>query len=749
MLDAIRDFLANLQDRFAWAPDWLIGLCILALAALLALSVHGTIVRVLRRLLRDRYPYVRNFLTATTGLTRLATLVIFLFIALAVAPFDDNARTGIAKGLLLVGIALIGWAAITAVNMTADLYLMRFRLGGADSITARKHLTQVRLLTRTCDTLLVIATVGGALMTFDAVRTYGVSLFASAGVAGLVAGLAARPVLSNLFAGIQIAMTQPIRIDDGVMVEGEFGRVEEITSTYVVLRLPDLRRLIVPLAHFIERPFQNWTREASGLIGTVTVFVDYTAPVERIRAKAIELVKASPLWDGEVVKLQVTDARESTLELRVTASARSAGDAFDLRCEVREKLVDFLQRKSRPPCPAHVSKRSRQRSHPTPEPHCRACAHPPMLAGEGPKNQGGPDAVITPIAACRCRRGHLCRHGDRLCAGARADAGQSLVSGGAFPEASEEVLGATAGGKLYAFSGLAPGFKPRALVYEYDPATNQWSKKKPMQLATHHVAFTTLNDKIYAFGGFVLPDQGPPAWNPIDNAWEYDPATDEWKALAPMPTKRGAAAAGVFGGKLYVTGGANSLPGVKENGIHPTRPHNVMGTVEEYDPSTNAWRTRRPLLLPRNHHVTAAAGDKLYVIGGRVGSAFITGTSNNVDLVETYDPAADLWSARLRMPTARSAMGWGVYDNRYIVTAGGEGQDQRFLAAFKSVEAFDTTLNRWLVLPSMPRQRHGLAAGVVGNRFYAVSGDAQSAGNGIEHSSVNVNEALQLDFVIK
>jgi len=192
--------------------------------------------------------------------------------------------------------------------------------------------------------VLILATLGAALMTFDAVRHYGVSLFASAGIAGLVAGLAARPVLSNLFAGIQIAMTQPIRIDDGVLVENEYGRIEEITSTYVVICLWDLRRLIVPLTYFIEKPFQNWTREATDLIGAVSLHVDYTAPVERIRQKAIEIAKASPLWDGMLVKLQVTEARESTLELRVIVSARTGGDAFDLRCELRERLVDFLQR---------------------------------------------------------------------------------------------------------------------------------------------------------------------------------------------------------------------------------------------------------------------------------------------------------------------------------------------------------------------------------------------------------------------
>jgi N-acetylneuraminic acid mutarotase len=320
--------------------------------------------------------------------------------------------------------------------------------------------------------------------------------------------------------------------------------------------------------------------------------------------------------------------------------------------------------------------------------------------------------------------------------------------GAPFPDPSEEVLGATASGKFYVFAGLAPGWKPKAMVMEYDPASNSWSKKQPMWLAAHHVAFASIGSKIYAFGGFTYPDAGPPGWNPVHNAFEYDPAMDEWKELASMPSKRGAAAAAVVNGKIYVTGGVNSLPGVTENGIHPARPHNVLATVEEYDPSTNTWRAVRPLLLARNHHLAAGIGDKLYVIGGRVGSAFISSASNNVDLVEMYDPAADVWTPRARMPTARSAIAGGVY-NTHIVVAGGEGQDQRFLAAFKAVEAYDSALNRWQVLPSMPHQRHGLAGGVIGNRFYTASGDAQSAGHGIEHSAVPFNEILQLDLVLK
>jgi small-conductance mechanosensitive channel len=342
MFEAIRTSLTELSDYVDWAPDGLVGTAMLALAALLALVIHSVLIRLLLRLLKDRRPYLHSFLLRTMALTRLGLVVLALFVVLPAAPFDFEVESVVAKVLLVVAIGLLGWAAVTVVDMTADLYLKRFARD-ADNLYARKHLTQARVLARAIDTIIVVATVGAALMTFDSVRHYGVSLFASAGVAGLVAGLAARPLLSNLFAGIQIAVAQPIRIDDSVQVENEVGSVEEITSTYVVVRLWDLRRLVVPLTYFIEKPFQNWTRESTRRIGAMSLHVDHTAPIERIRAKAVEIVQASPLWDRQDVKLQVTEAHERTIELRVIASARTSGDAYDLACELREKLITYLQ----------------------------------------------------------------------------------------------------------------------------------------------------------------------------------------------------------------------------------------------------------------------------------------------------------------------------------------------------------------------------------------------------------------------
>ena len=343
MVETIQGALTQIRDFFDWAPNNVTGAIILALAAVVAWLIHNAVARLVRRFLKPRQPYLAGVLAGTKRLGQIGLLIVALFIALPAAPFDREIATSLATVLLIAAIVLVGWTAITVAHIFADLYLLRFRLDVADNLLARKHVTQVRVLRRVVDTLLIIVTVGAVLMTFEPVRQYGVSLFASAGVAGLVVGFAARPVLSNLIAGIQLAMTQPIRIDDAVLVENEFGNVEEITATYVVLRLWDLRRMIVPLTYFIEKPFQNWSRESTSLIGTVLLKVDYTTPVDRVRAKAEEIVKASPLWDGGLIKLQVTDADAMTMELRVIVTARSSGDAFDLRCELREKLIAYLQ----------------------------------------------------------------------------------------------------------------------------------------------------------------------------------------------------------------------------------------------------------------------------------------------------------------------------------------------------------------------------------------------------------------------
>jgi small-conductance mechanosensitive channel len=343
-MESIRSALITIKNWLDWLPDPVVAVLILALAAGIALVLHKQLRRLTRRLLLQRYPDVLSIFTQIRGLTRLGLLIVAMIIAIPAAPIDPDIAHFLFRLMLMAAVVLVGWAAIAALHIGADLYLHRFRLDSDNNLLARKHTTQIRVLMRTTDAFLVLLTIGAALMTFPAVRQFGYSLFASAGVAGIVAGLAARPVLSNLFAGVQLAMTQPIRIEDVVIVEGEWGNIEEITATYVVVRIWDLRRLIVPLSYFIEKPFQNWTHKTSELIGSVYFYLDYRAPIEAIRQKLKEIVGQSKDWNGRTVSLLVTDSKQTTLEVRAVMSADDSSRVWNLRCEVREKIVDFLQR---------------------------------------------------------------------------------------------------------------------------------------------------------------------------------------------------------------------------------------------------------------------------------------------------------------------------------------------------------------------------------------------------------------------
>ena len=334
--------MADIDAMFGWIPSWFIGLSLVAGAILLALLVYRVAAWLLNRAFGTRLPLLSVFMERTAGPTQMALCLGAVAMVLPLAPLDDTIRNPLTRLFVVAFIALIGWISIRIVDMSAARYLQNFR-DVTENFVARKHVTQVRVFKRVTDTIIVIITVSAALMTFDSVKQYGVSLFASAGAAGIIVGLAARPLLSNLIAGLQIAITQPIRIEDAVIIENEWGWIEDIASTYVVIRLWDWRRMVVPLSYFIEKPFQNWTRDTASLIGVVALHVDYRADVPRIRRWLEEAVKQSKLWDGEVVNLQVIDADSRTIELRALVSARNAPQSWDLRCEVREKLIAFLR----------------------------------------------------------------------------------------------------------------------------------------------------------------------------------------------------------------------------------------------------------------------------------------------------------------------------------------------------------------------------------------------------------------------
>ncbi len=335
--------LTYIEGYLRWVPPWAIGLGLVGLAVVSGLLVHRVGRLVIWRLVGTNRPVASQLLKRTSGPAQFALCLVAVAFVLPFAPLDDPLRSELTHGLAVAVIGLIGWISIRAVDIAAARYLQRFRLDSEDNLLARKHVTQVRVFKRVLDTLVIIFAASTALMTFDSVRQYGVSLFASAGAAGLIVGLAARPLLGNLIAGVQIAITQPIRIEDAVIIENEWGWVEDIASTYVVIRLWDWRRMVVPLSYFIEKPFQNWTRDAQSLIGVIILHVDFGADVPRIRRKLEQVARESPLWDGAVINLQVIETHPRSIELRAVVSARNAPQSWDLRCEIREKLLAFIR----------------------------------------------------------------------------------------------------------------------------------------------------------------------------------------------------------------------------------------------------------------------------------------------------------------------------------------------------------------------------------------------------------------------
>ena len=275
--------------------------------------------------------------------TRLILPVLMLLAAAPWLPIAPASLALLLRALEIVLIAALGWLAIATLNAVQEFVANRYAVDAADNLAARRMRTQMQVLRHIAVAVVVMLMVAFILMTFPNIRHLGERLFASAGLAALVAGLAARTTLSSLFAGFQIALTQPIRLDDAVVVEGEWGWIEEITTTYVIVRIWDLRRLVVPLSYFIEKPFQNWTRRTADLLGTVFIYTDYSVPMDAVRRELLRILQASSMWDGRTWGLQVTNATDRSVELRALMSAPSTPKAWDLRRHVREKLIDFLQ----------------------------------------------------------------------------------------------------------------------------------------------------------------------------------------------------------------------------------------------------------------------------------------------------------------------------------------------------------------------------------------------------------------------
>lgn len=325
-------------------PRWVVGCAVFALLLAVTHAIQSIVVWILSRRSRAWPPILQHVFAQTEKVARFAFVLLAAAVALPLIPIPHTINDVIRKVFAAAVIVLIGWIAMIAGSIAIDRYAGRFQIDVADNLAARKAITQARFFKRALNLTIATVTAALALMTFESVRQFGVSLFASAGVAGIVVGLAAQPLLGNLLAGMQIAMTQPIRIGDAVSVDGEFGFVEEITSTYVVIRLWDWRRFVLPLTYFLQKPFCNWTRSGSSVLGSAKIYLDYAAPLERVRTRAIEIVRGSELWDKNIVNVQVTDATASVIEVRTLFSASSAGAASDLAAVVRERLIDFVQK---------------------------------------------------------------------------------------------------------------------------------------------------------------------------------------------------------------------------------------------------------------------------------------------------------------------------------------------------------------------------------------------------------------------
>jgi small-conductance mechanosensitive channel len=343
--------LADQMTSAAAAPlhirhRWFLAVFLFCAAIVLSNAVHYIVFRILRR---------KEAKSAVLGwglqrhLGRPARAVFLLTCLTLILPALPDLPFGLAtilhQGFVMAIIVSMGWFGIGLVYVLQDVTIRRYDITAEDNIQARRVHTQLQLFRRLLIGFIVILTLGALLWSFDNPRIwhYGSGLLASAGVASLILATAAKSTAANILAGLQIAFTEPIRIDDVVVVQGEWGRIEEITSAYVVIKVWDLRRLVVPLSYFIENSFQNWSRESTEIMGTAFLYVDYSIPVEALRSQLDVIVRESPLWDGKVCGLQVTNLSERTMELRCLMSSHNSSMNFDLRCDVREKMTAFIR----------------------------------------------------------------------------------------------------------------------------------------------------------------------------------------------------------------------------------------------------------------------------------------------------------------------------------------------------------------------------------------------------------------------
>ncbi len=336
--------MRQLTDFLGQFPDALVVLGVLLGGLALGLLAKTVVFAGLRAYdRREDSVLARSVVLHLSGISAFFLPVLALSLLLPLLPLPPKPLEVLRRLVEFALILSFAWGLIQTLEVAQDLIRRHYQLEGSDNLRVRKLFTQLQFIKKVAVGIIGFVAVGLVLMSFETVRRLGTGLLTSAGIASVIVGFAAQRSIGNLLAGFQIAFTQPIRIDDVLVVEGEWGRVEEITFTYVVLHIWDDRRLVLPLNYFIEKPFQNWTRSSAQLTGTVFVYADYTAPVGELRTELQRVLATHPLWDQRVGVLQVTDTKDRVLELRALVSAANASALWDLRCAVREQLVAYLQ----------------------------------------------------------------------------------------------------------------------------------------------------------------------------------------------------------------------------------------------------------------------------------------------------------------------------------------------------------------------------------------------------------------------
>ena len=335
-------WLRSLDIPREW--QWVESVAIIAAAVLLGLLVHGIAMRIADHAARRTASRGDDLVLAHVRRPlRWVAVAIAVSFAMRFVPMDSDGRDLWRQILGFTVPALLGWLGVSGVRALQAVIDLRADVTVENNLRARRKRTRAAILGRIGVFFIIFLTICLMLLSVPGIRTIGVTLMASAGIAGLVVGAAAQPALKNLFAGIPMAFTEPIRLDDVVIIDGEWGRIEEIRLTFVVVKVWDERRLVVPVAKFLENSFQNWTRETSQLLGSVFWYLDPAADIPRLRAKLEELVRANPRWDGRFFNLQVTDTAADAIQVRGLMTAKDASVAFDLRCDIREGLLGYIR----------------------------------------------------------------------------------------------------------------------------------------------------------------------------------------------------------------------------------------------------------------------------------------------------------------------------------------------------------------------------------------------------------------------